>query len=184
MTSPPPEHPNMAGFRELHEALNALAASQQGKLLRGTTMSAALPIQKKAQERVPVGTRVHKTYKGRIAPPGWAKYRKIGRRSLKVKNGRAVVLTGPKKDAFYVSQWLDIGLKAGVSYQRTTKRKGTVTVTRTKGVTEHKHWLKDSMENVQGQVVERWGAQALKRMEKIAAEGYAQSRRRRPRNSR
>jgi hypothetical protein len=174
----------MAGFREFHEALNALAASQEGKVLRGTTMSAALPIQKKAQERVPVGTRVHKTYKGRLAPPGWAKYRKIGRRSLKVKNHRAVVLIGPKKDAFYVSQWLDIGLKAGVSYERKTKRKGTVIVTRTKGVTEHRHWLKDSMESVQDKVIDRWSLQALKRLEKIAAEGYAQSRRRRPRGTR
>ena len=58
---------------------------------------------------IPVGKVAHKTYKGRLVAPGFAK-RNVKRRSWG-KNGRAGVIIGVAAEAFYAVQFVDRGTK-------------------------------------------------------------------------
>ena len=99
----------LKGVAELTRQLNALGVQTAGKELRGTARAAMKIVHQKAFATIPVGTVPHTTYKGRRVFGGFA------RRSLRLvsfinKNtGNAEAIVGPGKEAFYASQFVELG---------------------------------------------------------------------------
>ena len=132
----------LSGFRELDRKLAELSLQAQGKVLRASMRSAMTVAKKAATARAPVGKKLHKTYKGRLVAPGFAK------RSLKVgvgKTGLRAVM-GVKAEAFYALQFVELGTK------RMPKRP----------------WFVPAFHDSQDKIIDMLGKQIAKRIEKIA----------------
>ena len=98
------------GFEKLHKQLSDMGAAAGGKALRSATLGSSLPALRAIQLAAPVGTRPHRSYKGRLVMPGFLK-RHIRRMSfLSRDRTRAYVLIGPTQEAFY-AQFLELGKK-------------------------------------------------------------------------
>lgn len=96
------------GLKALTKQLNNLGKELGGKTLRNATRSAMVPTHKKIKALTPVGSRSHRTYKGRLVAPGFLKRNiKLGSR---LKNGVASAAIGTKPEAFY-GMFLAIGTK-------------------------------------------------------------------------
>lgn len=98
------------GFKELDQKLRELAdPKEQGKVLRAAAAAAGRKVAKQAKANIPVGTRAHTTYKGRLVSPGFA------RRSIRVKTRLSrskqsvSVKIGVKREAFYAAQFIELG---------------------------------------------------------------------------
>jgi HK97 gp10 family phage protein len=96
------------GVAELNRKLNLLAdPKENAKVLRQSAGAAMRVVQKEARARVPQGSVAHKTYKGRLVAPGFA------RRSLRVvtsaKDGTATARLGVRAEAFYALQFIELG---------------------------------------------------------------------------
>ena len=70
-------------------------------------MNAATPIVREARLRIPIGDVEHRTYKGNLVAPGFAQ-RNI-RKASKIIDGRAVVSIGVRREAFYATQFVELG---------------------------------------------------------------------------
>lgn len=97
------------GLKELSKNLAELGDTLGGKTLRQATMNATTPAFKKIKAAAPVGSRTHRTYKGRLVAPGFLK-RSLKRKS-RYKGGRASVVIGVAAEAFYGVSFLDGGTK-------------------------------------------------------------------------
>lgn len=97
------------GVPALIRKLNALDAKTGAKVLRQATMAAAKPVVDEAKIRIPVGDTVHRTYKGNLVGPGFAK-RSIKRVS-KIIGGTVHVMIGVKREAFYATQFVELGVE-------------------------------------------------------------------------
>ena len=98
------------GIEELVTQLNRLPPATAGKALRQAVGQAATPVVQEARLRVPVRTspqRGMRTYKGNIKGPGFAK-QSIAKRT-KLANGVAIAYVGAKKEAFYATQFVEVG---------------------------------------------------------------------------
>lgn len=99
----------LEGFSELDKQLAALAPALSKRILRKSVALAMRPALNRAVETIPVGTVPHKTYKGRLVAPGFA------RRSLRiVTKGDAAGTTasaalGVRREAFYATAFLELG---------------------------------------------------------------------------
>lgn len=101
----------LQGVRELSRKLDALARNVRGSALRKAAHAAVKPIVADARERIPVNkvNELHKTYKGRLVSPGFAK------RSIKAvvklsRDARAVFARiGVKREAFYAVNFVELG---------------------------------------------------------------------------
>ena len=134
------------GLRELNNQLAAMGANASGKALRNALSSAALPVVKAAKANVPVGTTMHRTYKGRLVAPGFAS-RSIRRRSRLSRDKRsATVRIGVVPEAFYVVQFLEFG-KSRIARQP---------------------WLSKAYNSTRSQVLSRFQSQLKRQIEKAA----------------
>lgn len=99
----------LEGTRELEEKLRGLGAAVSVPILRKAVRKAIKPAFEKAQELIPVGTEPHRTYKGRLVGPGFAK------RSLRVVSRasddgtRVSAAIGVRKEAFYAVLFDELG---------------------------------------------------------------------------
>jgi hypothetical protein len=100
------------GLSALSKKLEGIEAATSAKLLRSAAMSATLPTFRKIQAAAPVGSTVHRTYKGRLVAPGFLK-RSIRRKSW-LKGGKATVMIGVRREAFYGIAFLDRGTDGGI----------------------------------------------------------------------
>lgn len=100
---------NIEGLRELSRKLEEIGGKVAGKALRQAAMNATTPALKAIKMAAPVGTRAHKTYKGRLVAPGFLK-RSIKRKS-RLTLGRAVITIGVLAEAFYGVSFLEGGTK-------------------------------------------------------------------------
>ena len=98
---------HLAGLKELSLKLNQLGTELAAKTLRQATMNAATPVVREARLRIPVGDIEHRTYKGNLVAPGFGQ-RSI-RKSSKIIDGRAVVSIGVRREAFYATQFVELG---------------------------------------------------------------------------
>jgi len=98
------------GLDELSKKLVALGADLGAKTLRQSTRNAMTIIKREAKLRIPVGDRAHRTYKGRLVPPGFAKasIKAVSRRPRRG-SAKARVSLGVKKEAFYATQFVELG---------------------------------------------------------------------------
>lgn len=96
------------GLADLSAKLSALGKAAGGQALRSSAMTATLPALNAIKARAPVGTRMHRTYKGRLVAPGFLA-RNIGRKSFLSRDRTyASVIIGPKSEAFY-ARFLEFG---------------------------------------------------------------------------
>jgi HK97 gp10 family phage protein len=100
------------GFNKLDAQLKSLADAvgprRADKVLRSSLRFAMTPSKKAAAAKAPVGTQMHKTYKGRMVAPGFLS-RNLQVAVTKVRNGKAAALLGPRKEAYYGTQFLERG---------------------------------------------------------------------------
>lgn len=100
---------SLEGARELERKLRALGDAARGKVLRSGVRAAIKPAEKAARIRIPASGDAHRTYKGRLVAPGFA------RRSIRVvtklsKDGeKASAALGVRKEAFYAVQFVERG---------------------------------------------------------------------------
>lgn len=101
---------SLEGTKFLDDQLKALADPKiNSAVLRAGVVAGMRKVLARAKGTVPVGTRAHKTYKGRIVAPGFAS------RSLRVKGTvsrdrqKATALLGVAPEAFYAVQFIELG---------------------------------------------------------------------------
>lgn len=96
------------GMAELQRKLTALGNPRESqRLLRNSVAAGMRVVQKAAKAAVPVGTREHETYRGRLVAPGFAS-RSLRVLSYKTPEGAGAVL-GVKAEAFYALQFIELG---------------------------------------------------------------------------
>lgn len=99
------------GVAELNKKLAELSDKMAAKAIRSSVSQATTPALQKMKAAVPVGSKGHKTYKGRLVAPGFLK-RSIKRKSyIDKQTGAAGSVVGVSAEAFYGVQFLDRGTK-------------------------------------------------------------------------
>lgn len=98
---------HVIGLNKLSKELEKLGHDIGKKVLRSAVSSALTPTFKKIKMGVPVGSKAHRTYKGRLVAPGFLK-RNL-KRSSRYKNGRAIAKIKTNPEAFYGVTFLDEG---------------------------------------------------------------------------
>lgn len=97
------------GLDELKKKLDQLSRVVSNKAMRSAITAASYPVLAAAKATVPVGSVVHKTYKGRIVSPGFLR-RSLNRRSYIHRDGSgASILIGVRKEAFYGLHFVELG---------------------------------------------------------------------------
>lgn len=99
----------LKGVAELTKKLRELGHLDDGKALRAGVRAAGRVVVNKAKALIPEGIDAHKTYKGRLVAPGFAR-RSI--RSITVVSKdkqQATAVTGVRAEAFYASQFVELG---------------------------------------------------------------------------
>jgi hypothetical protein len=101
---------NIFGVQELNDGLKALEPRKQINAIRNAAREAMKPTLQDARSRIPRGTEMHKTYKGRWVSPGFAA------RNLNINTYRykqfliAGATLGTQKEAFYARAFLEKGV--------------------------------------------------------------------------
>ena len=91
----------LQGFKALDKKLRDLGPAVGGKILRQSVSAAMLPVLKGARQSAPKGSRLHRTYKGRLVAPGFLS-RNIRRTSRLSRDGRlASADVRARGEAFY-----------------------------------------------------------------------------------
>lgn len=99
----------LEGAKDLAAKLQALKPSQQGSALKNAVQKAMLPTFREALHTVPIGSRPHKTYKGRTVEPGFAQQNLRLKTWVSKDKQAAVGMVGVNKEAFYVLQYIELG---------------------------------------------------------------------------
>lgn len=133
------------GLKELNKKLAELGDKLGGKTLRQAAMNATTPAFRKIKAAAPVGSRAHRTYKGRLVAPGFLK-RNIKRKS-RYKGGRASVAIGVSAEAFYGVSFLDGGTRN----------------------TDARPWFKRNFINSQREMEKRLASELRRKILRIAA---------------
>ena len=95
------------------KVFDSLAAATKYKLMRRAATRSLQHVKKKAQQKIPVGKKIHKTYRGNMRGLGYAK-RSIVVRGFKKKSDNFVLAAvGVKKEAFYAVHFVELGYRAG-----------------------------------------------------------------------
>lgn len=99
----------LEGTRELEAKLRALGEAVAAPILRKAVRKAIKPAFQKAQELIPVGVDAHRTYKGRLVAPGFA--RRSIRTVTRVSDDkqRVSAALGVRKEAFYAVLFTELG---------------------------------------------------------------------------
>lgn len=95
------------GLAVLEKRLEELGRELGGKQLRGAVSDALQPIVKQIRAAAPVGTRAHKTYRGRLVAPGFLSQSVRKRSKFYKRTGTATAQIGVLAEAFYGVQFLD-----------------------------------------------------------------------------
>ena len=139
------------GMRELSLKLDELGAKLGAQALRQAASQSLTPVVREIRAAAPVGTRAHKTYRGRIVAPGYLK-RSIRRKSyVDKRRGSAVAMIGVEPEAFY-----------GVNFLDRPARNPTRNYT-------PRHWFKDRFTKNKGAIENNFARLLKQKIEKIAA---------------
>jgi HK97 gp10 family phage protein len=99
----------LEGVAQLTRQLKELGKLDDGKALRDSTREGMRPAFRAAQQAIPVGTKEHRTYKGRLVGPGFAKRNLKLVVSLSKDKQRATAMIGVTSEAFYAVQFVELG---------------------------------------------------------------------------
>lgn len=101
----------LAGSADLIKKLALIGGLDDGKIIVSAVRAGLTEAKKVAIQKIPKGTRSHRTYKGRIVAPGFAS------RNIKIivqrrsdKKG-ATAMLGVAKEAYYAVQFVERGTK-------------------------------------------------------------------------
>ena len=152
----------LAGVKELTSKLNELGAKLGAKALRKAALLSMTPVVRAARLRAPVGTEAHRTYKGNLVAPGFAK--RSVRKDAKIVDGKAVARVGVKPEAFYAL------IPETGPHRVTTRRKaGQSGEHPIRPYTIPRHsWLTDAFESQQQAVKMKLAAELKKQIAKVA----------------
>lgn len=103
----------LKGLRELEIKLRRMESKTAQGVLRSALRQSATPTIRKMRAAAPVGTRTHRTYKGRLVAPGFLS-RSVRTRSKIVRGHNrttAVVQIGVLDEAYYGLQYVERGTK-------------------------------------------------------------------------
>lgn len=90
------------GLAELQAELLQLPDKVGNRVLQSALTSAALPIMKNAQDRVPIAHQAYKLHWGGIANPGWLRQHIIRKKVRSSKNSAEVIITiKDQRDAYF-----------------------------------------------------------------------------------
>lgn len=99
----------LEGVAQLTRQLTALGKLEDGKALRDSARAGMKATFDRAKQNIPVGDIEHRTYRGRLVAPGFAK------RSLKLvvrlskDKQKATAIVGVAAEAFYIVQFTELG---------------------------------------------------------------------------
>lgn len=112
----------LRGFRELSAALQQLAPATGGSVLRAAARRAMKPVLDTAVNTMPEASPPYpqegrkavqpyprKTHKGRLVAPGFARRNMRIATSLSRDKTRVLAMVGPRGEAFYVTQFIEVG---------------------------------------------------------------------------
>jgi HK97 gp10 family phage protein len=99
----------LAGSADLIKKLQALGALDNGNIMLGALRAGMKEALKLAQNKIPVGTRMHRTYQGRLVAPGFGKRNLRIVTTRKTDSGLPAALLGVRKEAYYETQFLELG---------------------------------------------------------------------------
>lgn len=105
------------GFDSLERKLSSLGIKTAQKVLRSALRSAMQPAKKQYEATIVVGDEPHRTYKGRLVAPGFAK-QSIRVVTTRIENGTASALLGVRNEAFYIVQFIERGWSGGPARPR------------------------------------------------------------------
>lgn len=99
----------LQGVGELTLKLKKLGGLEDGKIIAKVVRRAIRPAEARARALIPVGKVSHRTYKGKMVQPGFAKksVRSIVFLSKDKKTASAIL--GVRKEAFYAVNFVEIG---------------------------------------------------------------------------
>ncbi len=101
----------LLGVQQLSRKLDALSQKLRGEVLRKAANAAVKPVLEEARSLIPVNKvqELHKTYKGRMVAPGFARRSVAAKVKLSL-DGRAVFARmGVKREAFYAVNFIELG---------------------------------------------------------------------------
>lgn len=99
----------LEGVPDVLRQLQAAGRLEDGKALRAAVRAGAKPVVVRAQATIPQGSRMHKTYKGRLVAPGFA-MRSVSAQVIVSKDKQmAAALIGVKGEAFYATLFVERG---------------------------------------------------------------------------
>lgn len=139
--------PELKGFKELEKKLNALGVQAGTKVMRQAAGAAMNIVVKEARAKAPVGSEAHKTHKDRVVAPGFLSRNIKKFTRVSKSKGTALVFVGPSSEAYYGSQFVEVGTKYMAAQP----------------------WLEPAYESKKSQVVDRYGDELRKRIKKVAA---------------
>lgn len=99
----------LEGTRELSRQLAELGKATSGRVLKAAVGEAMLPTFRQALSTVPVGTRPHRTYKGRMVEPGFAQQNLRLKTWVSRDKSAAAAMVGVAPEAYYVLQFIELG---------------------------------------------------------------------------
>jgi len=99
----------LEGVGQLTKQLEALGKLEDGKAVRAAVKAGMTPAYKAAQQNIPVGTVAHRTFKGRLVAPGFAKRSLRLVTTLSPDKQKATAIIGVRGEAFYAIQFVEMG---------------------------------------------------------------------------
>ncbi|WP_449413214.1 HK97-gp10 family putative phage morphogenesis protein [Pandoraea soli] len=99
----------MDGLKDLEQDLLRLPDKIGGRVLQSALTSAALPIVKEAQTRVPIAHAAYKLYGGGKADPGWLRQRIIRKKVRQSTNSAEVIVAIKDQRQAYFWRFIEFG---------------------------------------------------------------------------
>lgn len=99
----------LKGVAELTRKLEEMGKLEDGKALRAAVRAGIKPATQKAKAMIPQGVDAHRTYKGRLVAPGFARRNIRAITRLSKDKQKATARLGVRNEAFYATQFVEIG---------------------------------------------------------------------------
>jgi HK97 gp10 family phage protein len=103
--------PSLNGVAELTKQLNQLGSLEEGQALRRAVKAGIKPALVRAREIIPVGRVPHRTYKGLLVAPGFARQSLRTISTINAAKNIASGLLGVRKEAYYILQFVEFGTR-------------------------------------------------------------------------
>lgn len=152
------------GMSEILKAFKGMKAAAQVKVMRKSLNAALNPAIKELRASAPKGSKPHKTYKGRVVPPGFLSRSVI--KSTRISKDKKQVFGNVrmKSEAWYGSL-LEHGWRPGKRSKdvKRASKKGSLSDSKLKS-------LGDNRRKIQGN---KWFSKSIKRAEENVSKAYA-----------